>query len=226
MAEVNEDWRRVVERGFFIGDGQTLLAFDVVMSEEHTSEVEITENPVEDGGIIADHIIVLPKTLEMEIGISDVTLDPAGFPANDPFSSIVSRSATALDVLEGLQESKSIFNVQTGLKYRQNMVLKRVGAFTDKDSAGVLFGKLSLREVQIVTTESVTFPPRKAGKTHRQASKTVAAGEKQAEQVTDPAKLTSALGDMFGVGTPQGAAIGNTNPELSPDIKRMLGPGS
>jgi hypothetical protein len=226
MPEVNEDWRRTVQRGFFIGNGQPVLAFDIVVSEEHVSELEVTDNPVETGVVISDHAFLLPKTLELVIAVSDVSLAPDGaFPDDDPFSSIISRSATALAILEGLQASFEPFDVQAGLTFRQNMVLKRIETSTDKDTAGVLIARLSLREVQIVSTRTVTYPPRKTGKPNNQASKRASRGEQQAQQVTDPKKATSVLADQFGVGTPQGKVI-TQEADLSPDLQKVIGPGS
>lgn len=39
------------------------IKFDAVTSEDHTSELSITENPIESGAAIADHAVVQPKSV-------------------------------------------------------------------------------------------------------------------------------------------------------------------
>lgn len=39
------------------------ITFDVVTSEDHQSELSITENPIESGAAIADHAVIQPKTV-------------------------------------------------------------------------------------------------------------------------------------------------------------------
>lgn len=47
-----------------IGD---MLKVDVILSREITFESEVTENPVEDGFVIADHVVRQPMTLTMDV---------------------------------------------------------------------------------------------------------------------------------------------------------------
>lgn len=47
------------------------ITFDVVKSESHTSTLQITSNPIEDGSIIADHAVLEPK----EISVVGVVVD-------------------------------------------------------------------------------------------------------------------------------------------------------
>jgi hypothetical protein len=83
--------------------------------------------------------------------------------------------------------------VQTGLRLYQNMVITNLSADQDKDTAAFLGFHASLREVLIVSTQTVTYPPRAPGKTTRQASKKVSGGEQKGQPVTDPVKAKSVL---------------------------------
>lgn len=47
------------------------IRFDAVTSEDHTSELSLTENPIESGAAIADHAVVQPK----QITINGVMVD-------------------------------------------------------------------------------------------------------------------------------------------------------
>jgi hypothetical protein len=183
------DWRKDVQRAFFFADGASpsVVAFDIVVSESHTSDLEITDNPVETGVVVSDHAFAKPDTLELVLMVSDTLLTPALNP--DPFSSIISRAATGWNWLKGLQKSAVPFEVQTGLQLYQNQLIGRLSAMQDKDKAGVLIVTASLREVQIVSTQTVTFPPRKAGKTTRQASAPVDQGNVATTPVTAQSTL-------------------------------------
>lgn len=205
MPEVNDDWRAQPQRGFFLGKREdafaglpTCVEVDVIGYEEITAEAQVTENPVEAGAPVADHIIDKPDVLELNVVVSDVPMafKNGELPSNDPFTSIVSRSATGYQFFKDLMRAKVPFDYQSGFELHTNMVLERVTARKDAASAGWFDGRLTLRQIRIVTTETVTYPPRKAGKAHRQASKTVNAGEKKTEPVKEEQKARSILKQM------------------------------
>lgn len=215
----------VIKRVWIIGGGQPPIEFDAVVRESHTSELEVTDNPVETGVVIADHAFMRPARLEIEGCIGDAWLKmrTAGkgdeiTPLNTDFAWLTpapgeglgaSRSAAAYQLLIGLQASANPFSVQTGLKLYQNLVITSLSADQDKDTAFALCVRVSLREVIRVNTQTVVYPPR-SGKAIRQAAKKVAAGEKQGEQVTDLAKAQtvarSLLGKDVGLDTIKAAA--------------------
>jgi hypothetical protein len=208
--EVNEDWRRAVKRGFFLGKTQKapdgtatpgaldFLEFDLVESEEHESTTEVTDDPIDTGAVVSDHAFDNPDTLNLQLVVSDYSMRDRGlFPTNDPFASLASRSATAWAILKALKASKEPFDVQTGLELYSNMVITRLSARQDKDSVGWLDVSVSLRQVVITTTEDVRYPPRKAGKTTRQASATKAAGTKKTEEVTEKQKAKTILKHVY-----------------------------
>jgi hypothetical protein len=194
-----------LERAFILGSGQDDISFDCVVKESHTSEIEVTDNPVETGVVVSDHAYKRPDRLEIEGEVSDVWLhgfDPqTGLAIPDRFySSKASRSASAWDILTGLQASMNPISVQTGLKLYANMMILSLSCDQDKLTAGTLSFRATLREVIRKTTQTVTYPPRQTGKPHRQASKKVDAGEKKTDPVTDQAKaktLAKQLWDGF-----------------------------
>lgn len=187
-----------IDRVWILGGGQEDVVFDAVIREAHTSELEVTDNPVETGVMVSDHAFMRPKRLEIEADVSDNWLhgfDPqTGLAIPDPFfSSKASRSAAAWDILLGLQASAAPFSVQTGLKLYDNMVIETLACEQDAASAAILSFRATLREVIRVSTQTVTYPPRQPGKTNRQASKKVDAGQKKTDPVTDPKQAQSLL---------------------------------
>jgi hypothetical protein len=150
------------------------LVFDATIKEEHESELVVTDNPVEAGVQISDHAYMSPLKTVIYGGVSDT---PLSVQPNDPFASAVSRSRRAFEVLTALQASRELFSIQTGLKLYKNMLCTGLRAVQDKDSATVFKFVAECREVIIVETEVVKYPPRAAGKTARQASKKRDKGE-------------------------------------------------
>jgi len=182
------EWRTAVQRVWILGDDYLSFSFDTVIRESHTSELEVTDNPIETGSIVSDHAFMKPKRLEIEAAVGDVWLygqDEVGNPVEDPFASNISRSAIAFNLLQDLQAAAEPFSVQTGLKLYTNMVVASLTADQDAETASILIFRASLREVLRVNTRAITYPPRKPGKPHRQASGKVNGGEAKGQPATE-----------------------------------------
>lgn len=151
------------------------LVFDATFVEDHTSELEVTDNPIETGALVSDHAFMKPLRLSITAGVSAVLL-PSG---NPDFGTGEERPTTAYELFSELQKEREPFDVQTGLRIYENMMCINFQARQDKDTAGIFYFTAQLREVLIVDTETTTYPPRKAGATAQQANKTKAKGEQQ-----------------------------------------------
>lgn len=109
---------------------------DVVISEEHESEMEIAEHPVEKGAKISDHAWRLPSRVTLESAIAG------------------ERAVASFQQLLDVQAAGEPFSLVTGLKVYQNMLIKRLTATRDRENARVLKFEAELQEVVIVNTES------------------------------------------------------------------------
>ena len=158
-----------------IGD----LVFDATFVEDHNSDLEVTDNPIETGSLVSDHAFMKPLRLSITAGVSEVLL-PSG---NPDFGSNTERPTTAYEMLSFLQREREPFDVQTGLRIYENMVCTSFSASQNKDSAGVFYFTAQLREVLIVSTETGTYTVLKPGATRQQASKTKAKGEQQGRRL-------------------------------------------
>ena len=154
-----------------IGD----LVFDATFVEDHNSDLEVTDNPIETGSLVSDHAFMKPLRLSITAGVSSVLL-PSG---NPDFGTGDERPTTAYEMLSFLQREREPFDVQTGLRIYENMVCTNFSASQNKDSSGIFYFTAQLREVLIVNTETVTYKVLKLGATHQQASKTKNKGEQQ-----------------------------------------------
>lgn len=167
------------------------LVFDAVFEETHQADLEVTDNPVETGVVVSDHAYMKPLSLTLCAGVSDVVLNEGD--GTDAFASDASRSMKAFELLTELQAKAEPFDVQTGLKLYKNMVCTSIRTSQDKDTASVLVFEATLREVLIVYTQAVKYPPRKAGTTKRQAGAKKDKGEQQGQEVTDQKQRGSLL---------------------------------
>jgi hypothetical protein len=175
------------------------LVFDAVFEEAHTSDMEVTDNPVETGVVVSDHAYLKPKMVTLSAGVSDVLLRPRD---GDDFGGGQSRSRKAFELLKALQAQAEPFDLQTGLALYTNMVCTSIKTKQDKDSGLALIFEATLREVLIVSTQVVKYPPRAAGAPSRQAKDKKIKGEQQSKEVTAPAakqSLLTKLGAMAGL---------------------------
>lgn len=171
------------------------LVFDATFSEKHEVSAEITQNPVETGVNIADHMFMKPRKVTISAGVSDTPLRPI---AGDQFSGGSSRSQKAYDLLTKLQASFEPFNIQTGLKLYENFICKNVACEQDKDTPNVFVFEAELEEVIFVSTQMVVLPPLAAGPTKRQAGSPVQRGNVQPTTVTDPQKQQELMDQITG----------------------------
>lgn len=140
------------------------IQFDAVVNEIHDGEIILTKNPVELGADVTDHAIIQPKTLEMNVVISDNPLGLAAFGVIiDNISGLFgtstsenqTRSVSAYNALVQLAEKREPIEIQTGLKLYTNMVLTRHNVIRDKDTSRIAAIRLIAQEVLIVETKIV-----------------------------------------------------------------------
>nr|QIG67151.1 hypothetical protein EVB34_046 [Rhizobium phage RHph_TM26] len=105
-----------------------------IVSERHTSEVEITHNPIETGADVNDHAYIKPKEVVLEIGDA-------------------SAAATFNTILQ-FQASRVPFYLVTGLTIYENMLVGSIDATRDKDKSSILSASVTCKQVIIVSTAS------------------------------------------------------------------------
>lgn len=133
-----------------------LIIPDVVVSEKHQDALEITEHPVEIGAPVSDHSYKRPAEVTMEIGFSGggSLLDFV-----DTSAIGISLGASPKEIYQqilDLQASRIPFDVTTGKRQYSNMLIRAIDVTTDRTSENVLMCVLTLREVIISQTESIS----------------------------------------------------------------------
>ncbi|KAB8305807.1 hypothetical protein EH227_24920 [Rouxiella chamberiensis] len=133
-----------------------LIIPDVVVSEKHQDALEITEHPVEIGAPVSDHSYKRPSEVTMEIGFSGggSLLDIA-----DTSAIGISLGTSPKEIYQqilDLQASRVPFDVTTGKRQYNNMLIRAIDVTTDRTSENVLMCVLTLREVIISQTQSIS----------------------------------------------------------------------
>ncbi len=133
-----------------------LLVPSVIIAEKHQDALEITEHPVEVGAAVNDHAYKRAAEVTMEVG----------FAGGGSLLDFVDTSTIGLSLgkspeevyqeLRDLQESRQPFDVITGKRKYSNMLIRAIEVTTDKTSENVLMCVLTLREVIMSQTESIT----------------------------------------------------------------------
>lgn len=167
-----------------------LIIPDVVVSEKHQDALEITEHPVEIGASVSDHSYKRPAEVTMETGFSGggSLLDFADTSAIG-ISLGVSPKEIYQQILE-LQASRTPFDVTTGKRQYSNMLIRAIDVTTDRTSENVLMCVLTLREVIISQTESITVADKADMQTGVSTSSVENTGTKSAKTANTSLLLT------------------------------------
>lgn len=124
------------------------LVIDLCISETHTHDVEVTENPTEKGQPIVDHARLKPLTIALECMVS-----------NSPRRHIqtLRNGLRAQQVLTQLQLLLGkLVRVQTPRGVWENMVIASLSHPITADSGNEVRFSLQLKEVRIVDAQSRT----------------------------------------------------------------------
>lgn len=161
------------------------LEFDAVLNEGHGSTITVTENPVEDGADVTDHVEVKPKTFTLDAVVSNdpITLQSAllgnvtsalgNIPA--PVKQISSfgvskiagflldndsknRTRDAYTILRSLQDNRILVSIVTQLTTYSNMIITNISAPRTQASGGGITFSLTFQEVRIVSSATVALP--------------------------------------------------------------------
>lgn len=171
-----------------------MIVPDVVITEKHSDTLEITEHPVEDKAPVADHAFRRPSELVMEVGFS----------GGGSLLDLLNTSAIGLSLglspkevyqeLLNLQRSRVPFDVTTGKRLYNNMLIRVLDVTTDKTTENVLAATLTLKEVLITSTQSITV----ADKADMSQGVSTSAVQNSGVKSTVPTQNNSFLEQLFG----------------------------
>ena len=132
------------------------IELDASLSETHSSEVEVTEHPVETGSNVAEHIRPKAQTLRVEGIITDGPLASMPIVDGKP-TPIAGRAKDALARLRQMKDSGEVVTVVTGLDTYRDLVITGVEVPRDTKSLDAVRLTVSFKQVRQVQTQSVTL---------------------------------------------------------------------
>ncbi|WP_047236642.1 phage baseplate protein [Chromobacterium subtsugae] len=129
---------------------------DVTIEEQHTDSLTITDQPVEMGAAISDHAYKNPAEVTVKVGWSQqMALLNSTF-SGGLFSGVTSLQQMYNQLLQ-LQASRVPFDLSTGKRQYQNMLIKQLNVTTDVETENVLMVTIVFREIIIVSTQTTTL---------------------------------------------------------------------
>ena len=148
--------------------------FDAYISITHSSTLNITQHPVQSGGVIADHAYMLPREVEMVVKVSDATVDPLS-----SFSGSGSRSVNAFKLLQQLQKDRTPITVYTKYDTYSNCLIKELSVEDNADLVEALSVNLSLVEIPVayLETSKISIDWQTTNETKDGIMETIEAGE-------------------------------------------------
>lgn len=127
------------------------LFFDGFMKVSHESTLTVTEHPVESGASIVDNSYVNPRTIEMQIMMSDALSSYV----EGQFVEKYTRSVSAWDALVKIQEQRIPVSVHTRLSTYKNMIIVSLRAEDTAETYNGLNATVSLREIPVARLRTV-----------------------------------------------------------------------
>ncbi len=172
--------------------------FDIVVEENHEDTLVITEHPAEQGAPFSDHAYKKPATVTIRGGVTDV-----GSSLNATASDGDTRVVSLYEKLLELQDSKEPFEIVTGLRRYENMLLETLSVPVDQTGSGAAIMTANCRQVFIVKTQSTSVP---SARRHANAAKTGGVNNKGKKQLQSDKRSAFAEAAGGGYRRPGGPA--------------------
>jgi len=141
------------KKGNFI----STVELDIIITETASATARVTENPVENGANVNDHIIIEPMTFTTAGVVSNIgsTLVGQFSRVASIFTQNTTKSTEAWEALLELQANRIPFTLVQGLKEYPNVVILSLAESQDKDTSRGLFFTATMKEIIFVGAPSI-----------------------------------------------------------------------
>lgn len=160
------------------------LQIDIVSSEVIELPSETTDNPIESGSEVTDHIINKPILLRMICQIGGSTL-----------LNFTDRKLEGYEALKKLRDDKLPVTVVSGLETFSNMLINNITIDRNLQNASVLQFQIEFKQAKIVSSQKVdvsnNISATKEPKTKDRATSTQSKGKVQAKDDTTTSNTTN-----------------------------------
>jgi hypothetical protein len=176
-------------------DGFALITLDATTSENHSESMSVTDHPIEEGGVVTDHL--QPDPIELTI---------TGVISNTPLftgdaSLDIDRDFRAWEELRRIKDDKEIVSVVTPRRTYDNMVIKSISDTAGEGAPAWIEPTIVFRQILIASAEMVKIPREQRATVVRNSAQPQAEAGRQQAQAAEPAeqaRATSVLVDLFG----------------------------
>jgi hypothetical protein len=163
----------------------------VTIEENHADDLQITEHPVESGASITDHAFKKPAQVTIRCGWTNSSMTSLIGAAQGLLSFLSGDSVVGKDYVSSiyaqlleLQASRELFDVITGKRDYQNMLMQSLAVSTDLATENALMVTMTCREVIIVDTQLTTLPAMANQDSPAKTAETLSKGVKAAVVAT------------------------------------------
>lgn len=160
------------------------LQIDIVSSEVIELPSETTDNPIESGSEVTDHIINRPIMLRMVCQIGGSTL-----------LNFTDRKLEGYEALKKLRDDKQPVTVVSGLETFSNMLINNISIDRNLQNASVLQFQIEFKQAKIVSSQRVdvsnNVSATKEPQTKDRATSTQNKGKVQAKSDTTTTSTTN-----------------------------------
>ncbi|WP_158782503.1 phage baseplate protein [Pantoea sp. BAV 3049] len=203
------------------------LEFDSIDSETHDWQRDVTQNPVENGSPVADHIIERPRNLTVTGMISNTPVNGSNI-----FNSLVNgfneedAVAKAFSTLDALYKSKSLVTIYTRYAVYENMVITSINIPRTPDVGDAIVFTIQATQVRMVSTQTTSLPEGVGVKKQTDSSGKAGTSNSLDEATKHRAGGNQSLGKASSdVGTLEGLTkgIGNATDKLKNTLSEAIG---
>lgn len=159
----------------------SFLKVDASVKESHNRTATVTDNEVEDGSLVSDHVILSPESVTLSCIVSDVPVSILGLGVSQDdvlgaakdflggnkgaFEGLVKNPRRtpkeAWQYLEQIWKARNPFNVVTALQRYENMVITNLTAPRESSNGKSLMFDIDLRKIRIIKSSNVAIPASK-----------------------------------------------------------------
>lgn len=182
------------------------ITFDATPSETHTSDVDVTQHPIETGAKVSDHILRKPQILRLEAVVTDFPLGLAGRSnitghllgnalGNKNNEGALGRAAEIYKRLERLQLAGTLAEVRTSLKTYKNMAIKSLSTPRTAATKNAIKFSAMLEEVRLVDSQVTPIAITKLNKAKGKQNNGPQNGTAATKQETSKSYLAEGVDD-------------------------------
>lgn len=152
------------------------IGFAVTSSEQHDDTSQVTDFPLEDGSTISDDVIDQPREFAFEVIETNTPHETTWFGEGRRMATEIRSGASSWligsfeipagkdlvrdmwDRLRDLKYRRALFTVETSIESYPNMVITGLSLPRGEKSIGWGKYKITMRQIRIVTTATVSVP--------------------------------------------------------------------